>query len=132
MSWISFKIHQIYPKFDEDRESVSCFDCSSTVEELSTNFWSTSGKFEFSNCLKVKSYLCSPHSIYQFKHSLSKEEEFIQYLFVSKESLDCQSSLKHECLMTDARCPSLLLSLCLENVIFLVSFFFSIYLLYSE
>ena len=72
-------IRSIYPKFDEDRESVSCFDCSSTVEELSTNFWSTSGKFEFSNCLKVKSDLCSPHSIYQFKHSLSKEEEFIQY-----------------------------------------------------
>ena len=31
-------------------------------------------------------------------------------LFVCKELLDWQSSLKHECLMTDARCPSLLLS----------------------
>ena len=36
-----------------------------------------------------------------------------------------QSSLKHECLMTDARCPSLLLSFSLENV-FLCCVIFSI------
>jgi hypothetical protein len=74
MSWISFEIYQSYLKFDEDRESVSNFDHSLIVEELSVYFRCTSGKFEFSNFLKVKSELCSPHSIYQFKHSLSKEE----------------------------------------------------------
>jgi hypothetical protein len=34
MPWISFKIYQIHPKFDEDHESVSCFDHCSIVEEL--------------------------------------------------------------------------------------------------
>ena len=38
--------------------------------------------------------------------------------------LDWQSSLKHECLMTDARCPSLLLSLSLENVFLPLCFLF--------
>jgi hypothetical protein len=37
-------------------------------------FRCVSGKFEFSYCLKVKSELCSLHSFYQFKHSLSKEK----------------------------------------------------------
>jgi hypothetical protein len=53
---------------------------------------------------------------------------------VSKELLDWQSSLKHECRMTDARCPSLLLSLSLENVFFLLSVLcviLSIYLWFS-
>jgi hypothetical protein len=31
-------------------------------------------KIEFSNFLKVKSELCSPHSFFQFKHVLSKEK----------------------------------------------------------
>ena len=74
ISWISFIIHPIDPKFDEDRESVSNFDHSSIVEELSVYLRCTSGKFEFSNCLKVKSELCFPHSFYQFKHILRKEE----------------------------------------------------------
>jgi hypothetical protein len=30
--------------------------------------------FEFPNCLKVKSELCSPHSFYQFKLVLCKED----------------------------------------------------------
>ncbi len=34
MSCISFKIHQIHPKFDGDHESVSYFDHSLIVEEL--------------------------------------------------------------------------------------------------
>jgi hypothetical protein len=42
------------------------------------SYRSTSGvlpdNFEFSNCLKVKSELCSPRSFYQFKHVLCKEE----------------------------------------------------------
>jgi len=74
MSWISFKIHPSHLKFDGDLKSVSYFDHCSIVEELSVYFWCTSGQFEFSNCLKVKSELCSPRSFYQFKHILSKEE----------------------------------------------------------
>jgi hypothetical protein len=76
MSWISLEIHLSHMNFDEDHESVNNFDHSSIVEELSVYFRCTSGKFEFSNCLKVKSELCSPQSFYQFKHSLSKEEVF--------------------------------------------------------
>ena len=53
---------------------MSCFDHSLMIEELSDYFRCTFGQFEFSNCLKVKNELCSPHSFYQFKHSLSKEE----------------------------------------------------------
>jgi hypothetical protein len=55
------------------------------------------------------------------------------YNFVCKELLDWQSSLKHECLMTDARCPSLLLIVvlvsgkCLSSSVVI----FSIDLLYS-
>ena len=41
----------------------------------------------------------------------------------SKELLDWQSSLQNECLMTDARCLSLLFSLSLENVFLPVLFF---------
>ena len=74
MSWISFEIHLSQFKFDGNQESVSFFNHSSIVEELLTNFWCTSGKFECSNCLKVKSELCSPHSFYKFKHSSSKEK----------------------------------------------------------
>ena len=74
MSWISFQIHQSHLKFDGDHEYVSYFDNSSTVEEISVYFRCTAGKFEFSNFQKVKSELCFPHSFYQFKHSLSKEE----------------------------------------------------------
>ena len=74
MSWLSFKIHQSHLKFDGDHESESYFDHSSIVEELSVYFWCTSGKFEFSNFLKLKTELCSPHSFYQFKHSLGREE----------------------------------------------------------
>ena len=58
MAWISFEIYQTHPKFDEDHESISNFVHSSIVKELSVYFWCTSGKFEFSNCLKVKSELC--------------------------------------------------------------------------
>jgi hypothetical protein len=43
MSWISFKIHQFYLKFDGDHEYVSYFDLSSIVEELSVYFRCTSG-----------------------------------------------------------------------------------------
>jgi hypothetical protein len=74
LSWISFEIHLSQFKIDGDQESVSFFNHSSIVEELLTNFWCTSGKFECSNCLKVKSELCSPHSFYKFKHSSSKEK----------------------------------------------------------
>ncbi len=74
MSWISLKIHQFHLKFDEDHESVNNFDHSLIVEELSVYFRCFSGKIEFSNFLKVKSELCSPHNFYQFKHILSKEE----------------------------------------------------------
>jgi len=35
MSWILFKIHLSYLKFDGDHESVSYFDLSSIVEEIS-------------------------------------------------------------------------------------------------
>jgi hypothetical protein len=35
MSWISFEIRQSHLKFDGDLESVSIFDHSSIVEELS-------------------------------------------------------------------------------------------------
>ena len=81
MSWISFQIHQSYLKFDEGHESLSCFDHSSIDEELSVYFRCTSGQFEFSNCLKVKSELCFPHGFYQFKHSLIKEDvEFLNLL----------------------------------------------------
>ena len=42
-------------------------------------------KIEFSNWLKVKSELCSPHSFYQFKHVLCKEEvEFFKLLVFLK------------------------------------------------
>ena len=67
------KIHHSPLKFDGDHESASYFDHSSIVEELSVYFRCVSGKVEFTNILKVKTELCSPHSIYQFKHSLSKE-----------------------------------------------------------
>jgi hypothetical protein len=60
-------------------------------------------KIEFANCLKVKSELCSPHSFYQFKHILSKEEGGFLNLFVSKELPDWESSLGDECLKTDTR-----------------------------
>ena len=65
MSWISFKTHLSYLKFDGDHEFVSYFDHNSIVEELSVYFRCTSGKFEFSNFLKVKIELCSSHSFYQ-------------------------------------------------------------------
>ena len=78
MSWISFKLHQIQPKFDGDHESVSYFDLTSIVEELSVYFRSTSGKFEFSNFLKVKSELCSPLSLHQFKHNLGKKSSLFK------------------------------------------------------
>jgi hypothetical protein len=74
MSWISFKLHLFHLKFDEDFESASYFDHCSMVEELSVYFRCTSGQFEFAKCLKVKSELCSPHSFYQFKNILNKEE----------------------------------------------------------
>jgi hypothetical protein len=45
-------------------------------------------KIEFSNWLKVKSELCSPHSFYQFKHVLCKKEVGFFKLLVSKELLD--------------------------------------------
>jgi hypothetical protein len=70
MSWISFKIHLIHPKFDGDHESVSYFDLSSIVEEISVCSGVLLAKIEFSNCLKVKSELYSPYSFFQFKHSL--------------------------------------------------------------
>ena len=73
MSWISFKLHHIDPKFDGDHESVSYFDLSSIVEEISV-CGVLPAKIEFSNCLKVKSELYSPYSFFQFKHSLNKEE----------------------------------------------------------
>jgi hypothetical protein len=73
MSWISFKLHLIHPKFDGDHESVSYFDLSSIVEEISV-CGVLPAKIEFLNCLKVKSELYSPYSFFQFKHSLSKEE----------------------------------------------------------
>jgi hypothetical protein len=60
-------------KFGGDHESVIYFDHYSIVEELSVYFPCTSCKFEFSNCLKVKSEFCSLHSFYQFKNILSKE-----------------------------------------------------------
>jgi hypothetical protein len=81
MSWISFKIHQYHLKFDGNHEPVSIFDHSSIVEELSFYFRYTSGKIEISNCLKVKSELCSPQSLYQFKHNLN-EEELGYYSFI--------------------------------------------------
>jgi hypothetical protein len=112
MSWILFKIHQSHLKFDEDHESVSNLDHSLTVEELSVYFRCTSGKIEFSNFLKLKSEFCSPHNFYQFKHILSKEE--VGYLW--------SSSLKHEYLMSDARCPSLLL--CLWKISFFLCVWF--------
>ncbi len=72
-----------------------CFNHSSIVEELSVYFRCTSGKFEFSNSLKVKSELFSPHSFYQFKHSLSKEEVgFFNFLVFFKELLDWESCLR--------------------------------------
>jgi hypothetical protein len=74
MSWISIKIHQIHPKYDGDHESARCFDLSSIDEELSTNFRSTSGKFEFSHCLKVKSELCSLSSFYNLKQFFTEQE----------------------------------------------------------
>ena len=51
------------------------------------------------------------------------------YLFVSKskELLDWQSSLKDECLMTEARCPSLLLSWSLKNVVHPLCYFFDLF-----
>jgi hypothetical protein len=68
-------------------------------------------KIEFSNCLKVKSELCSPHSFYQFKHNLSKEEVgYLRFIRILKIAGSVIQSL------SDARCPSLLLSLSLENV----------------
>ena len=73
-------------KFDEDYESASNFDHSWIVEELLTDFRSTSGKIEFSNFLKVKSELCSPHSLHQFQLSLSKLEVIFLNLFVFKVS----------------------------------------------
>ena len=106
MSWISFKIHQSHLKFDEDHEFVSFFYLSSIVEELSVYFRCTSGQnwvFEFP---KSKKWALFP--IYSYLKLL----------------LDWQSSLKHECLMTDARCPSLLLSLFLENVFLPLCFLF--------
>ena len=42
MSWISFKIHLSYLKFDGDHESVSYFHHNSIVEELSVYFRCTS------------------------------------------------------------------------------------------
>ena len=112
MSWISFKTHLPYLKFDGDHESVSYFDLSSIVEELSVYFRCISGvlpaKIEFSNCLKVKSELCSPNSFYQFKHSLSKEKVGFFNLLVFKEPLDWESSLWDECLRSHTRCLLLL------------------------
>ena len=107
------------------------FDHCSIVEELSVYFRCTSGKIEFSNCLKVKE-LCPPRSFYQFKHILSKEVVYLR-LIVSKELLDSQSSLDDECLMTDARCHSMLLFWSSENgfslwclrVIFLIKLLYS-------
>ncbi len=59
------------------------------------------------------------------------KKESIQGLFVSKELLDWQSVSKHECLMTDARCPSLLLSLSLENVfLHLLCYFFDLFVVF--
>jgi hypothetical protein len=87
MSWVSFKIHQSNLKFNEDHEYVSCFDHSSIVEELSVYFRCTSGQFEFFNCLKLKSELCSPHSFYQCKHSLSKEEVVVYLRFIRVERI---------------------------------------------
>jgi hypothetical protein len=51
-------------------------------------WYSSRAKIEFSNWLKVKSELCSPHSFYQFKHVLCKEEVGFFKLLVSKELLD--------------------------------------------
>ena len=73
-------------KFDEDYESASNFDPSWIVEELLTDFRSTFGKIEFSNFLKVKSELCSPHSFHQFQLRLSKLEVIFLNLFVFKVS----------------------------------------------
>ena len=85
----------------------------------------------FSNFQKVKGKLFFPLSFYQFKHSLSKEEVVYLRKLVSKELLDWESSLKHECLMTDARCTSLLLSLSSENVFLRWRVFFFDLFVYS-